>query len=67
MRVWAIAALGASMLLGAAASGLALPEDGIAPIEQYTSAKAKRLASTYNTQLLKSPSRCTTASRGWLW
>jgi hypothetical protein len=53
MRAWAIAALAASVLLGAAASGLALPEDGIAPIEQYTSAKARRLASTYNAQLLK--------------
>ncbi len=40
-------------MLGSASSGAALPEDGVAPIDQYTSAKAKRLAATFRPQLLK--------------
>lgn len=53
MGRWVVVALAGSLVLGVAASGLARPEDGVAPIEQYTSAKARRLAVTYNPQLIK--------------
>ncbi len=53
MSRWAVIPLAASLVLGAAAAGMAGPADGVAPIEQYTSPKARRLATAYNPQLLK--------------
>lgn len=52
MSRWGAAAL-AVALLGCPAPSLgAGPEDAITPVEQYTTAKAKRLAATYQTQLM---------------
>ncbi len=48
-----IVALMAALLLGSAASAMAAPEDGITPLDLYTTAKAKSLAATYRTQLLQ--------------
>lgn len=53
MSRWVVVALAGLLGLGLAGSVLALPEDGVAPVQQYTSAKAKRLATTFNPQLLK--------------
>lgn len=48
-----VAALAVALLLGSVTAGLAAPEDGIVPLEQYTTPKAKGLASRYKTQLLR--------------
>ncbi len=47
------ALLAAALLLGPGTPGLAAPEDAIAPVEQYTTAKAKNLAATYKAQLVQ--------------
>ena len=48
-----IATLAAALLLGPAAAAMAGPEDGITPVQLYTTAKAKSLAVTYQPQLLQ--------------
>ena len=53
MSRWVAAALAAGLLLGSAGPCLALPEDGITPPEQYSTAKARTLATTYKAQLLQ--------------
>lgn len=53
MSRWVAAALAAGLLLGSAGPCLALPEEGITPLEQYSTAKARTLATTYKTQLLQ--------------
>jgi len=47
-----IAALATALLLLPVTSSVAGPSDAITPIEQYTTSKAKTLASTYKTQLV---------------
>src|SRR5262245_30913449 len=47
------AAVALLVLLAFATPVLAAPEDSITPIEQYTTPKAKTLASTYKTQLVR--------------
>jgi len=49
----AIATVTAALLLGSAASVLAAPEDAITSVDLYTTAKARSLAATYQTQLLR--------------
>jgi len=49
----AAVALAAAVLLGPVTAGWATPEDSITPIEQYTTPKAKTLASTYKTELVR--------------
>jgi hypothetical protein len=53
MRGLGIATLTTALLLGFTASAMAGPEDALTPLEQYTTAKAKSLGATYQTQLLK--------------
>jgi hypothetical protein len=53
MTRWTAGALAAGLLLGAVGLCSAGPEDGVAPLEQYTTAKARTLASTYKPQLLQ--------------
>lgn len=53
MRGLGIATLTTALLLGSTASAMAGPEDALTPLEQYTTAKAKNLAATYQTQLLQ--------------
>ena len=53
MKGWGIAVAVAACLAGAATPALAGPEDAITPIDQYTTAKAKSLASTYKKQLVQ--------------
>jgi hypothetical protein len=53
MTWWRVAALAAALLLGRAMPGAALPEDGITPIEQYSTPKARNLALVYQSQLLE--------------
>jgi hypothetical protein len=45
--------LAAVWLLAGSAPGFATPEDAITPINEYTTAKAKSLATTYKAQLLQ--------------
>ena len=52
-RRFVAAALAAAVLLGPVTSSQATPEDSITPIEQYTTPKAKTLASTYKAQLVR--------------
>ncbi len=47
------AALALALMLAWTAPGLAGPDDYLMPIERYTSAKAKTLASTYKSQLVQ--------------
>jgi hypothetical protein len=51
MNRWGVAGFAAALLLGPAGPGMALPEDAITPVEQYSTAKAKGLAVTYRAQL----------------
>jgi hypothetical protein len=51
MNRWGVAGFAAALLLGPAGPSMALPEDAITPVEQYSTAKAKNLAVTYKTQL----------------
>ena len=53
MSRWGVAVFAAALFLGRAAPGIALPEDGITPVEQYSTAKAKSLAITHRAQLLQ--------------
>ena len=53
MSRWGAVALAAALLLGPAASGMALPEDAVTPVERYSTAKAKSLAVTYRAQLVQ--------------
>ena len=46
-----VAALAAALLLGSAAVAMAGPEEGVMPLDQYTTAKARTLAATYQPQL----------------
>jgi hypothetical protein len=50
---WQAAALAVILLLLPVTPSLAGPEEAITPIEQYTTPKAKTLASTYKTQLVR--------------
>jgi hypothetical protein len=48
-----IATLTAALLLGTSALAMAGPEDAITPLEEYTTAKARNLAVTYQAPLLQ--------------
>ena len=50
---WQAAALAAVLLLLPVTPGVAAPEDAVTPVEQYNTSKAKALASTYKTQLVR--------------
>jgi hypothetical protein len=53
MRWGRIAVVVAVLSLGRPATGVAGPEDALTPIDQYTTAKAKGLATTYQSQLMQ--------------
>jgi hypothetical protein len=53
MNRWGIVALAGTLLLGTATPGATTPEDGLVPIERYTTAKARDLGVAYRAQLLK--------------
>jgi hypothetical protein len=53
MTRWGVVAVAVALLLGSVRPCLATPEEGITPVEQYTTAKARTLAATYRTQLLE--------------
>src|SRR6266851_5392697 len=53
MSWWGAVALAAALLLGPATSGMAMPEDAVIPVEQYSTDKAKNLAVTYRAQLIQ--------------
>ena len=48
-----ILVLAVLLVLAFVSPSLATPEDSITPLEQYNTAKAKALASTYKPQLLR--------------
>ena len=50
---WPAAALAGALLLVPVTQSVAAPEDAVMPLEQYTTTKAKTLASTYKTQLFR--------------
>ena len=53
MRSGRIAVVVGVLLLGRTVAAVAGPEDAITPVEEYTTAKAKVLATTYQTQLVQ--------------
>ena len=53
MSRWGAVALAAALLLGPATLGMAMPEDAVIPVEQYSTDKAKNLAVTYRAQLIQ--------------
>ena len=53
MRWGRIAVVVAVLSLGRTVTGMAAPEDAITPIDQYTTAKARALATAYQSQLLQ--------------
>jgi hypothetical protein len=53
MNRWGLVALAGVVALATATQGSASPADGVAPVEQYTTAKAKSLATTYQSELLR--------------
>ncbi len=52
-KPWVGLALGAGLLLGGAGTALAGPEDALIPLDQYTTAKGKSLATTYRPRLVQ--------------
>lgn len=50
---WPVAAVALIVMFALATPVLAAPDDSITPIEQYNTPKAKTLASTYKTQLVR--------------
>lgn len=53
IRRWATAGVVAAVVVAVAGPALAAPEDYVTPLDQYNTAKAKTLASTYKPQLMK--------------
>jgi hypothetical protein len=53
MSRWGVAVFAAALVLGPAGPSMASPEDAITPVEQYSTAKAKSLAVTYQVQLVQ--------------
>lgn len=53
MSRWGVPVFAAALLLGPVGPGMAAPEDAITPVEQYSTAKAKSLAVTYQAQLVQ--------------
>jgi len=53
MSRWAPLVLSVGLVFGSAVPGLALPEDGVTPVDQYTTAKGRNLATTYLPELLR--------------